>query len=88
MANYASGNASDDQSWKSDYFINLSIPNVDGQLKGVGSKGIGLKLSRRQDKQLIDWLLADEANMAKFVSKLHVSLNAADGSSSSEFDLS
>jgi len=87
MANYAAGNASDD-SWKSDYFINLSVRNVAGQLKGVGSKGIGLKLSRPADKQLIEWLLADEANVAKFISKLEVSFNAADGSTSSEYDLS
>ena len=85
MANYVAGNAQQSDDWKSDWFINLFLPNKDGGRKKVGS--IGLKLSKPDQKNLIEYLTADEANVEKFLSKLTASVAAADGSSSSSFDL-
>lgn len=85
MANYAAGNAAQSDDWKSDFFINLFLPNQDGGRKKVGS--IGLKLSKPDQKNLIEFLTADEANVEKFLGKLQATVAAADGSSSSSYDL-
>jgi hypothetical protein len=58
--------SSDDTSWKSQAFFNFRLP-----LGKVGK--IGLKLSDPNQKELIEWLQADGANLDKFIDGMTIS---------------
>lgn len=60
-----------DDSWKSQYFLNFSIPakTASGTMQ-IG--GVGLKTSVPEQKGLIDFLLADAANAERFRKSLVV----------------
>lgn len=66
VQNNAAGN---NEKWKNDYFINLSLPNGNGKAVKIGA--IGLKLSDVRHKKLIEWLNADPALVQE---KLHTIL--------------
>lgn len=87
MALFNESNTSNDESWKSDAFINLYLPTPSGGQRKVGS--IGLKMSKMHEKALIEALQngGDDA-VNRLVGKLSATFNLADGSSSEGFDLS
>lgn len=86
MANFANGNAqSNNDDWKSDFFVNFFLPNQDGGRRKVGA--IGLKLSKAHEKELIEYLQADPSHVQKLLGAMEVTCASADGSSSAGFAL-
>lgn len=68
-----------DDSWKSQGFLNLYIPTKSGSRRKIGT--VFLKESRATDKQLLDAFKADpEATMKKLMSVLELEFNSAEGS--------
>ncbi len=78
-----SGGANDN--WKSDAFINVYLPTVDGGKRKVGA--IPLKLSRSNEASLIEYLQGGEGNIENFRNKLIVEFNMADANEGKAFDL-
>lgn len=87
MALFSESNTNNDESWKSDGFLNLYLPTPSGGSRKVGS--IGLKLSKAHEADLIKALQegGDDA-VNRLVGKLSATFVMADGSSSEGFDLS
>lgn len=81
--NQAQANA--DESWKSDAFVNISLPTADGGTRKIGS--IGLKLRKAAEKELIEYLQADPSRVADLFSQASFDFQLADGSTSSGFAL-
>jgi hypothetical protein len=60
---------SDDKNWKSDRFLNVSVPTANGGTMRLFS--VGLKLADKNHKTLIDWLDQDpEANTKELMKNL------------------
>lgn len=73
-------------SWKADAFLNFYIPTKDGGTKKLGA--IPLKLSKANEKQLIEWLQADpEANAQKLINKISLNFQSAQGPAEGTLDL-
>ena len=70
--------------WKAQGFINLYLPPKGGRRK-LGA--ISLKVNKASEKQLIEWLEADEKNVDVLASKLIVEYNPATASDANAFDL-
>ena len=66
-------------------FINLYLPTKDGKRRKLGS--IPLKLSKANEKTLLEWLEADEENVGKLASKMIVEYQSAQVSEAHSFDL-
>jgi hypothetical protein len=62
--------------WKSDRFINISIPTADGTEIKLGA--IGLKLNDPNHADLIAWLDADEKNIEVLMKNLIVRYRSAE----------
>lgn len=77
--------AAQNDSWKADAFLNFYIPSKDGGQKKLGA--IPLKMSRANEKQLIEWLQADPENVQKLVNKIQLNFQSATPSDTNGFDL-
>lgn len=66
-------------------FVNLYLPSKDGKRRKLGA--IPLKLSRVNEKALVEWLESDEENVGKLASKLIVEYQSAAVSEAHSFDL-
>ena len=78
--------ASNNSNWeKASGFINLYLPSKDGKRRKLGA--IPLKLSKVNEKALIEWLESDEENVGKLASKLIVEYQSAAVSEAHAFDL-
>lgn len=78
--------AAQNDSWKADAFLNFYIPTKDGGTKKLGA--IGLKMSKANEKQLIEWLQQDpEANAQKLINKISLNFQSAQGSAEGTLDL-
>ena len=81
-----SAQANNTQSWeKAAGFINLYLPSKDGKQRKLGA--IPLKLSKANEKRLLEWLESDEANVASLASKLIVTYQSAAVNEDHAFDL-
>ena len=78
------GNTNNDR-WKNDAFINISLPRGDGTMGKVGS--IGLKLSRPSDRQIIEYLREDPERVVALLQNAHFDFRMANGSTSAGFVL-
>ena len=68
-----------DDSWKSQGFLNLYIPTKSGSRRKIGT--VFLKESRATDKQLLDAFKRDpEGTMKKLMTMLELEFNTAEGS--------
>lgn len=72
-------------SWKAAGFINFYLPRADGKEAKLGA--IPLKLSKPNEKKLLDWLDADPANAAKLLPKLIVRYQSATPADTAGFAL-
>lgn len=77
--------ATSNDSWKSQGFVNFYLVDKSGKERKVGA--IGLKESKANEKQLMEFLEADPANVDHFASKLIVKYQSATPAESSSFDL-
>ena len=77
---------SSSKNWKSDAFVNLSLPKDEGKKAKIGA--IGLKLNKADHAELIKFLRegGDEA-LARFKNALVLDFQMADGSTSGSFDI-
>lgn len=66
-------------------FINFYLPSRDGKRRKLGA--IALKLSKANEKALVEFLEADPANVTAMVSKLIVEYQSAKQSEAHAFDL-
>lgn len=82
----APATAAQDESWKAQGFINIYLPTKGGGERKLGT--IALHEKKPAEKQLIDWLKADEKNIQTLVGKLMFNFNTAEPKEGSEFDLS
>ena len=69
-----------DDSWKADGFINIYLPGADGKDRKIDA--IPLKASKAVQKQLLEWLEKDPANIEKLASKLVLTYQSAKASDS------
>lgn len=84
--NTASAVTTKDDSWKASGFINFYMTGKDGEPRKVGA--IALKDSKPKEKELLEWLLADPANVQKFMNRLSIDVQSAAPAEGSGFDLS
>lgn len=70
----ANSSAATNESWKAQGFINLYLPTANGRKK-LGA--IPLKDSKQNERALLEWLNADEANINKLAEKLIVEYQSA-----------
>lgn len=78
--------AAQNDNWKADAFLNFYIPTKDGGQKKLGA--IPLKMSKANEKQLIEWLQQDpEGNSQKLVNKIALNFQSATGPSEGTLDL-
>ena len=80
-----STNANTQQWEKAAGFINLYLPSKDGKRRKLGA--IPLKLSKTNEKALVEWLESDEENVGKLATKLIVEYQSAQASEAHSFDL-
>ena len=74
------------QSWeKAAGFVNLYLPSKDGKKRKLGA--IPLKVSKAQEKALLEWLEEDEANVGKLSQKMIVEYQSAQANEAHAFDL-
>lgn len=85
FANNTAAPSASNESWKASGFINLYLPAKDGKRRKLGA--IGLKDSKVNEKQLMDWLQEDPANVEILKSKLIVEFQSAAPSDAHAFDL-
>jgi hypothetical protein len=78
-------NGPSNNNWKATAFLNLYLPDKDGGRRKVGF--VALKENRSIDRQLIEFLQADEGNVEVLLGKLQLEFNMADGSDSSALAL-
>lgn len=85
--NTATASTQSNDSWKAQGFLNLYLPSKDG--KGGRRKlgAIPLKDAKPAEKQLMAWLNEDSSRVSVIMSKLVIEYQAADGGSSSGFDI-
>lgn len=82
----ANAGSSTNPSWdKAAGFINLYLPSKDGKQRKLGA--IPLKMSKANEKQLLEWLESDDANVASLASKLIVTYQSAQPNAAHAFDL-
>lgn len=75
-----------DESWKSQGFINLYLPTKTGTRRKIGT--IYLKESKPMERALIERLKADpEATLELLLNKLEMDFATADGAKDDGFDL-
>lgn len=80
-----SGGRSNDD-WKSDFFVNLMLPGVDGKPKKFGA--VGLKLSNKRQKALIEMFQKDpEGTAKKLLAKMTIEFRPAEQGDGDAFDL-
>lgn len=78
--------AQSNDNWKADAFLNFYIPTKDGGQKKLGA--IPLKLSKANEKQLIEWLQQDpEGHAQKLVNKISMNFQSANGPAEGTLDL-
>lgn len=79
-------NPAQNDNWKSDAFLNLSIPTRQGGKRKLGA--IGLKMSKPMEKQLLDFLAdAGEDGLAQLKDRLILDFQRADGANGDELAL-
>ena len=83
-SNVGNTNTNND-SWKAQGFLNFFIPGKDGKTKKIGA--IGLKDSKPNEKELMNWLNADPANVQKLLKVLTVTYQSAVPTETSGFAL-
>lgn len=66
-------------------FVNLYLPSKDGKRRKLGA--IPLKMSKLNEKALLEWLESDEENVGKLASKLIIEYQSAQASEAHSFDL-
>ena len=66
-------------------FVNLYLPSKDGKRRKLGA--IPLRLSKSNEKALVEWLESDEENVGKLATKLIVEYQSAAVSEAHSFDL-
>ena len=71
--------------WKAQGFVNLYLPAKTGRRK-LGA--IALKVSKANEKQLLEWLDADPENVKTLSAKLIVEYQSAAVAEENAFDLS
>jgi len=78
--------ANSNSQWeKASGFINIYLPSKDGKRRKLGA--IPLRNGKPAEKTLLEWLEADEGNVAKLASKLIVEYQAAAFNEAHNFDL-
>lgn len=65
-----------DDNWKAQGFINLYLPGSEGKDRKIGA--IPLKVSKAAEKQLLDYLNADPANVDKLAAKIKLTFQSAE----------
>lgn len=85
--NTAAASSQSNDNWKAQGFLNLYLPSKDG--KGGRRKlgAIPLKDAKPAEKQLMAWLNEDPSRVSVIMAKLVIEYQAADGGSSSGFDI-
>lgn len=81
----ASSNNANSNWEKAAGFVNLYLPSKDGKRRKLGA--IPLKLSKSNEKALVEWLESDEENIGKLATKLIVEYQSAVVSEAHSFDL-
>ena len=66
-------------------FLNIYLPSKEGKKRKVGS--IALRTSKALENQILEFLEADEANLAKFQGKVIIEYQSAAVNEGSMFDL-
>jgi hypothetical protein len=66
-------------------FINLYLPSKDGAKRKLGA--IPLRLSKANEKLLLDWLNEDASHVKTLAAKLIVEYNPSEQAAGSAFDL-
>jgi len=66
-------------------FINIMLPSKDGKRRKIGS--IPLRTSKANEKQLLEFLEADPANIETMISKLIIEYQSAQVDPSHALDL-
>lgn len=76
--NQNTGNNSNNESWRSDAFINFYLPTENGERRKLGS--IGLKNSRKQESQLIEYLKEYPEMVKAVLAQAEIEFRLADSS--------
>lgn len=84
-ANAAPASTASNDSWKAQGFLNFYLLDKQGKERKVGA--IGLKESKANEKQLMEWLESDPANIDKFSEKLICKYQSAVPVEGNAFDL-
>lgn len=63
------------ENWKAQGFLNFYLPAKNGGRKKLGA--IPLKVSKANEKQLIDWLNEDPSRVAQILSSLEIEYQSA-----------
>lgn len=74
-----------DDSWKATAFLNFYIPRENGEDGKLGA--IKLLLANEDHVKLAAWLLKDEANVAKFMSRVKLVVRSAEKAPGTGFAL-
>lgn len=79
-------NNQQNDSWKSQAFLNLYLPTQSGGRRKLGS--IGLKVAKEEEAKLIAWLEEDPSRVGIIKDKLMIEFNPAEVQEDNGFDLS
>jgi hypothetical protein len=83
----AKNDAAKNDDWKSDAFINFSIPTRSGGRRKLGA--IGLKMSKPMQKDILDFLADNgEEGLAQLKERLIIDFQRSDGDNGDALDLS
>lgn len=77
--------SNNDESWKSQAFINIYLPGRNGNRRKLGS--IGLKVSKPAEKELIEFLQADPERITELMAHAEVDFQLVNDTESNGFDL-
>ena len=77
-------NQGQNDSWKSDRFINVWVPTRDGGRRKLGT--FGLKKSKARDAALIERLDSNPDDIEALKAVLELSYESAEGSEDAQFD--
>ena len=78
-------NASTNDGWKAQGFLNLYLPSKDGKKRKLGA--IPLKESKPSEKALLVWLNEDPTRVAKILASLQMEYQSAVPNEATGFDL-
>lgn len=81
----ASTSNTQNDSWKAQGFLNFYLPSQDGKRKKLGA--IGLKMSKPNEKSLLEWLNEDPSRAQVILSKLVIEYQSAQPADGTGFDL-